>query len=165
MCSFQLPGTRSWKRRITSRSDKPRLQHESKDDVDGATTTTMQKERQSYASSTSSLSSVNGLLVFQMISPHCSKWVDSCLLDDVSPLCSPQPQRKQLSGLHDPTQGRGTDSGPLVWVRVTKSGRPATDDHDSSGESYWWPACVRQTDVLSPRLSGSDILRRLWKDD
>ena len=162
MCSFQLPGPRSQKMRITSRSDKSRLRHGSKDDVDGATTTTVQKERQSYAPSTSSLSSIDGLLVFQMISPHRSKCVDSCLLDDVSPLCSPQPQRKQLSGLHGPTQGRGTDSGPLVWVRVTKSG-PATDDHDSSGESYWWPACVRQTDVLSPLLSGSDILRRLWK--
>ena len=138
---------RSQKRRITSHYDAPGA------DGDAAATTVQKRvspKRLSSASLTSSLSSIDGLPVFRMISPHHSKDVDSCLLDNVSPLCSPQrdiQQHKQAPGLHSPLQGRGTDSGPLVWVRVTKSGKPAPDDRDGSGESYWWPACVRQANV------------------
>ncbi|KAH9048577.1 hypothetical protein EDB84DRAFT_1456666 [Lactarius hengduanensis] len=121
---------RSRKRRITSNSDASVLQHESNADA-GAAAPTMQKrvssERLRSVSSTSSLSSID---------------------DSVSPLCSPQhhdtQQYKKAPCLHSPSQGRGTDSGPLVWVRVTKSGRPAPDDQEGSGESYWWPAHIME---------------------
>jgi hypothetical protein len=80
-----------------------------------------------------------------MILQHRSKWVVSCL-DNVSPLCSPQghgsPQYQQAPRIPSPLQGRGTVSGPLVWVRVTKYGKPAPDN-SNAGESYWWPAYVR----------------------
>lgn len=86
-----------------------------------------------------------------MISPHRLKWVVSCL-DSVSPLCSPRghgaPQLQQAPRMHSPLQGRGTDSGHLVWVRVTKYGKLAPDNHNE-GESYWWPAYVRPIRALS----------------
>ncbi|KAI9466099.1 hypothetical protein BJY52DRAFT_1239398 [Lactarius psammicola] len=119
---------RSRKRRTTSHSDAPGLRHESEANA-GAAAATVQKrvssERLRSVSSASSLTSID---------------------DSVSPLGSPQrhdtQQHKQAPCLRSPSQSRGADSGPLVWVRVTKSGGPASDDQDDSGESYWWPARI-----------------------
>jgi len=73
------------------------------------------------------------------------------------------PQRHDTTRQHklvplppDSPQKKGADSGPLVWVRVTRSGQlaPSSERGDSEGElegSYWWPACVRKFNI-----------RRLW---
>ncbi|KAN0133677.1 hypothetical protein V8E53_008401 [Lactarius tabidus] len=90
-----------------------------------------------------------------MILQHRSKWVVSCL-DNVSPLCSPQghgsPQYQQAPRIPSPLQGRGTVSGPLVWVRVTKYGKPAPDN-SNAGESYWWPAYVLEGQLTAGPLT------------
>ncbi|KAI9446560.1 hypothetical protein H4582DRAFT_578721 [Lactarius indigo] len=133
---------RSRKRRITSHSDASAPRDESNADT-GAAAPTMQKrvfsERLRSVSSTSSLSSID---------------------DSVSPLCSPQhhdtiQQHKTAPCLHSPSQGRSTDSGALVWVRVTKSGRPAPDDQEGSGESYWWPAHILEGQLTAGPLTVS----------
>lgn len=72
----------------------------------------------------------------------------ACVLDNVLRLASPQRlrhdgrQHKQ-SPLRDSPQSNGADPGPLVWVRVTRSGKLALREPGGAEESYWWPACVR----------------------
>lgn len=59
-------------------------------------------------------------------------------------------RHKQLeSPLRDSPQSNGADPGPLVWVRVNRSGKLAPRESDDN-EVYWWPACVR---YLSVQLS------------
>lgn len=58
-------------------------------------------------------------------------------------------------------QKKGADSGHLVWVRVNKSGKLASNSErdDSEGElegSYWWPACVRKFSI--PRLGPNRLM-------
>lgn len=140
---------RSQKRRITSHSDSSGPRHESKAEA-GAAAATMQKrlssERLRSVSSTSSLTSID---------------------DSVSSLCSPQrhgtEQHKQATSLCSPPKSSGTESSPLVWVRATKYGRPASDEHDGSGESYWWPACIMEGRLTAGPLTISlygEISRR-----
>ena len=72
------------------------------------------------------------------------------VIDDVLRLASP-PQRPRhdsrqhhrQSPLRDSPQSNGADPGPLVWVRVTRSGKLAPREPGGVEESYWWPACVR----------------------
>jgi hypothetical protein len=86
-----------------------------------------------------------GDLSIQILKTSCSY-----VPDNVSRLTSPPPrprhdgrqQQLKQSPLRDSPQSNGADPGPLVWVRVTRSGKLAP--RESSGdESYWWPASVR----------------------
>ena len=93
--------------------------------------------------SSSGLPSINGSSSLVTISP----WFKSSprILDDGHDTR----QHNQAPLPPDSPQKRGADSGPLVWVRVTKSGElaPSSERRDSEGElegSYWWPACVRK---------------------
>lgn len=99
------------------------------------------------AFSSSSLSSVDGQSVTVMILPPRFKM--TCTTDNVSPLASPQRhhgRHHEQSHLRGSPQGKGADMdpSPLVWVRVTRSGKLARRERGSNGESYWWPACVRR---------------------
>jgi hypothetical protein len=81
---------------------------------------------------------------FVAIYPHNSKM--ACIIDNVLRLTSPHRhdsrQRKQ-SPPRESSQSNGADFGPLVWVRVTRSGKLAPREPGGSDGSYWWPACVR----------------------
>jgi len=88
-----------------------------------------------------------------MVSPTLSVIYSQILktprvLDNILRFASPQRpghdgrQRKQ-SPLRDSPQSNGADPGPLVWVRVTRSGKLAPREPGGGEESYWWPACVR----------------------
>ncbi|KAH9981398.1 hypothetical protein BGW80DRAFT_1454284 [Lactifluus volemus] len=66
--------------------------------------------------------------------------------ETVSPLISPQrrhTRQHEREPLPDSLQGRASDSSPLVWIRVTRSGRLASNERGDP-ESYWWPACVTE---------------------
>ena len=68
------------------------------------------------------------------------------VIDNVLLLASPHrhDSRQHKQSLpRDSPQSNGVDPGPLVWVRVTRSGKLAPREPGSSGDSYWWPACVR----------------------
>ena len=93
---------------------------------------------------------------FVTSSPWSKRWPR--ILDDGPVQDSPPRhdtrQHNQAPLPPDSPQKKGADSGPLVWVRVTKSGKlaPSSERSDSEGElegSYWWPACVRKLNVPS----------------
>ena len=90
-----------------------------------------------------------------ILDPWFKRWPR--ILDDGPVQDSPQRrdtrQLKHAPLPPDSPQKKGADSGPLVWVRVTKSGElaPSGERGDSEGGlegSYWWPACVRKFNIL-----------------
>jgi len=92
-----------------------------------------------------------------ILAPWFKRWLR--ILDDEPVQDSPRRhdttrQRKQAPLPPDSPQKRGADSGPLVWVRVTRSGKlaPNGERGDNEGEvegSYWWPASVRKSNIFS----------------
>ncbi|KAI0261699.1 hypothetical protein BGY98DRAFT_1052779, partial [Russula aff. rugulosa BPL654] len=81
-------------------------------------------------------------------------------IDDDNVLQFPSPpqhprhdrQRRKQSPLRDSPQSNGADPGPLVWVRVTRSGKLAPREPGGGEESYWWPACISPATPESVRL-------------
>lgn len=86
----------------------------------------------------------------------------SSIDDNVLRLASASPQRARhddrqhkQSPLRDSPQSNGADPGPLVWVRVTRSGKLAPREPGGSEESYWWPACITKGRLATGPLTVS----------
>lgn len=84
----------------------------------------------------------------------------SSIDDNVLRLASPQRPRHdgrqhKQSPLRDSPQSNGADPGPLVWVRVTRSGKLAPREPGGGVESYWWPACISEGRLATGPLTVS----------
>ncbi|KAI0306673.1 hypothetical protein B0F90DRAFT_1932770 [Multifurca ochricompacta] len=67
----------------------------------------------------------------------------------------PDGRQHEQASLHGSPQSRGADHGPLVWVRVTKSGKFASSERDDFEESFWWPACITEGRSVADPLTVS----------
>lgn len=131
---------------ISSRQQSPRRSSAHSSPGAEATNTRQIQERvcpDVSALSSSPLSSIDGQSAFCWCSIPVFK--TARMLDNVLRLTSPHRHhgRHHKSPLRDSPQNNCADPGPLVWVRVTRSGKLAPREPGGSEGSYWWPACVR----------------------